>query len=310
MAFLPNLPLVEYTGLFLSGMQLSYTSSTVVTVASGVCKDSTNTNDIVIPTNLAVGPTNGLSTLANVYGESYTTPSSYPAYVCTLNTAVTGAGGIDVGTLTDNRLYAVYAIGSSTNQLGTGQPYTPYPGTVVASLSWTGPTLPQGYDMYRRIGAVLVDNAGNIQPFSQSGSSNARTVSYDNWQNNNTGASSANTFEFLAAADATATNMTTVGLLSPSPNARLVPPVTGNIVNVGLEMVGALGTLAQVADYYTLNTSAGMEVATSTGNPTWTTVSTPYSTYVSSGATFPGIKYAVSVAETCNFFVAGYVDNL
>lgn len=308
MAIAPNLPLVEYTGLFLSGMQLSYTSTTVVTVASGVCKDSTNTNDIVIPTNLAVGPTNPLSTLANVYGESYVAPTSYPAYVCTVNTALSGVGGIDVGTLTNNRLYAVYAIGSSTNQLGAGQPYSPYPGAAVASLSWTGPTLPTGYDMYRRIGAFLVDNAGHIQAFSQSGSSNARTVSYDLWMSNTAGGGTpSNIFNFVSAG--AATTITDVALsYSQSPSPRLVPPVNGNSVLVGADMIDSLGSLLEVADYRTTGTT-GMNVATSTGNPTWATVATPYSTYVSGGANYGGMAYLIS-AGTVNLYVAGYVDNL
>ena len=71
-------------------------------------------------------------------------------------------------------MYAVYAIGSSTNQAylvnyspinqvpPVELPYSAYPGAALLSANFVQPTLPQGYDMFRRIGTVTTDINGHI----------------------------------------------------------------------------------------------------------------------------------------------------
>ncbi len=148
---IPQIPVVNAGALYMSGLKLSNnvaTPNTIVDVASGAARNSTNINDIVVSTAVS------------------------------LNIAVQGAGGLDTGTVANNTLYYVYAIGSSNNQLGNGQPYSAYPGTVLMSLSITDPVLPFGYDMFRRIGSVRVDTAA-FRKFTQTGAGNSRTTWYD-----------------------------------------------------------------------------------------------------------------------------------
>ncbi|MEO6077571.1 MAG: hypothetical protein ABIP54_02180 [Candidatus Andersenbacteria bacterium] len=147
----PETPMVNAGLLYVSGLQLSNDATTPLTlldVAAGACRDSTNTNDIVVSSAVVV------------------------------NLAGTGALGIDTGTVAASTMYAVYAVGSSTNQIGNGQPVSAYPGTVLLSLSFTQPTLPFNYDMFRRIGTVVTDSSSHILAFRQDGSGQNRRMTY------------------------------------------------------------------------------------------------------------------------------------
>lgn len=178
-------PMVNAGSLYINGLGISPgTTNVLVNVAAGAARDSTNQDDIVFGSSVII------------------------------NSAVNGANGLDTGsaTLANNTFYYVFAIGSS---LSSGQEIsniqavstmasgtTILNGTVIAegtitqpsatvsnnpqpagllSLSATAPTLPLGYDMFRRIGAVLTDGAGHILPFWQDNGANGsgRKMWYD-----------------------------------------------------------------------------------------------------------------------------------
>jgi hypothetical protein len=119
---------------------LGWTSGTVITATAGRARNSTNANDIV----LAAG--------------------------ATLNAATVGANGLDIGALANSTMYAVYAIDDS---------YLNNPGALLLSTSFTSPLMPFGYDMFRRIGAVLTSGAAAILEFRQVGSGQDRWMWYD-----------------------------------------------------------------------------------------------------------------------------------
>lgn len=151
MALTPEIPMVNAGVLYINGLQLSnhpITPLTLLSVAAGACRDSSNTNDIVVSSNAVI------------------------------NIANRGALGLDTGTIAASTMYAVYAIGSSTNQLGNGQPFSAFPGTVILSLSFVQPTLPAGYDMFRRIGTIVTSGASQILEFRQTGNGSVRKMSY------------------------------------------------------------------------------------------------------------------------------------
>lgn len=75
----------------------------------------------------------------------------------TLNTALTGAGGLDTGSLAASTWYCVYAIQTST--LATQN--------ILFSTSATNPTLPAGYTFFARIGSFRTDGSKNILGFIQ-----------------------------------------------------------------------------------------------------------------------------------------------
>lgn len=72
----------------------------------------------------------------------------------TINTAVTGANGIDVGSIAASTWYSVWAIYNGTTTSG------------LVSLSATAPTMPNGYTYKARIGWIRTDATVNKYPFS------------------------------------------------------------------------------------------------------------------------------------------------
>jgi hypothetical protein len=151
MALLPNTPVVNQGLLYVNGLQLTWVDATHITVGTGQARDSSDINDIDVRT------------------------------LVTINAAVRGLNGLDVGAagaLAFNTLYAVFVVGSSNYNDPTSPQYLA--GGAVLSLSTnTAPTLPDFYDMYRRVGTVLTDGAGNILAFQQVGTGSARRMWYD-----------------------------------------------------------------------------------------------------------------------------------
>lgn len=154
-----NIPVVNARQYYINGLQLAFVSTTTMTVAAGKCSNSTNENDIVVglPVNVAATQT-GVEPVADGSGA------------VTINIAVNGAAGLDVGTIAASTFYAVYAIGDSNNV---------NPGSACISANLTTPQLPYGYDMKKRIGYIKTDGASHILPFRQDGVGLDRWMWYD-----------------------------------------------------------------------------------------------------------------------------------
>lgn len=133
-------PIVNEGLKYINGLTLSRTSNTIVAIAAGACRDSTNTNDIVVESALAV---------SNI---------------------IAGAGGLDTGTVANSTFYAIFVIGDSTK-------YNDPVG--LFSTSATAPTLPFGYDMFRRVGWAKTNGSAQFLEFRQRGASNDRWMWYD-----------------------------------------------------------------------------------------------------------------------------------
>jgi|WetSurMetagenome_2_1015567.scaffolds.fasta_scaffold32677_1 hypothetical protein len=136
---IPTIPMVNLGNLYIQKLQLTNTSTTVTAIAAGQARNSTNINDIVVSAALAV------------------------------STAVNGANGLDTGTVANSTFYSVFVVGDSTGYNASCGLY---------SLSATAPTLPAGYDMFRRIGYVLTDGSAHILPFLQRGNGLDREMWY------------------------------------------------------------------------------------------------------------------------------------
>lgn len=143
MATVPNSPIVNAGLLYVNGLQLTNnatTPNTKLDIAAGAARNSSDVNDIVLDASVTV---NGL--LAGV------------------------VNAVDVAALAASSFYYVYIIADSTKFKATGG---------LLSLSAT-PSLPVGYDMYRRIGYVLTDGSSHILKFWQIGNANVRYMHYD-----------------------------------------------------------------------------------------------------------------------------------
>ncbi len=155
----PNIRMVNGGTRYVNGLELTNGATNLLfTVAPGFCRDTTSTNDIYLPaTGAAVGTTS-------------------------VSIAFAGLNGLDTGVAAASTFYAVYVISSSTRSNFTPSnpqqssfavpansflPFNYLPPGILVSTSFVAPLLPAGYDMYRRIGAVLTDGAIHLLPFSQ-----------------------------------------------------------------------------------------------------------------------------------------------
>lgn len=137
-----NTPIVNLGAKYINGLNLTRTDDEVIAIAAGAARDSTNDWDIVVSSALAV------------------------------SNLVSGAGGIDTGTVGASKMYYVFVIDSSTRS-------TAAPAAGLLSLSATAPVLPFGYDVFRRVGAVLTDGTSDFLEFHQYGAGNDRPMYYD-----------------------------------------------------------------------------------------------------------------------------------
>lgn len=135
-----NIPIVNLGNLYVQGMQLSWGSNTTMAMAAGQARDSSNVNDIVLSGSV------------------------------TMNAAVNGINGLDTGSLAANTLYAIYAVGDSSENNASG---------AVISANLSAPLMPVGYDMYRLIGYVRTDGSSHFLLGYWSGSANERVFVYD-----------------------------------------------------------------------------------------------------------------------------------
>lgn len=137
-------PIVNAGLKYVNGLNLSFTSARVIAMAAGAARNSSNENDIVLSAAVAI------------------------------NAAVDGANGLDSGALAANAMYAVYVIGDSTG-------YNDAAG-LMSLASNSAPSLPSGYDMYRRVGYVLANAVAapntDLLAFDQKGNGEVRDVWY------------------------------------------------------------------------------------------------------------------------------------
>lgn len=117
------------------------------------------------PGTLAIGTTGEESVLPD------STNTSVISFAGTLaaDITVSGAGGLDTGSEAASTWYAVHVIADSS---ATNSP------AALLSTSATAPTLPGGYDLFRRVGWVRNDASSDFVPFYQAGTGLNRQVFY------------------------------------------------------------------------------------------------------------------------------------
>jgi hypothetical protein len=140
-------PVVAANFLYTNGGQITYATTTTLSIAPIQCRDSTNVFDI------------------NVGGLFGTSPVS-----TTLNFAINGLNGLDTGSLSTSKFYFIYAIASQAGNLLPG---------FIASLSSTAPLLPFGYGVQRLIGMWNTDGSSLLIPATVVGTGNERKHVYD-----------------------------------------------------------------------------------------------------------------------------------
>ena len=133
-------PIVNLGEKYLVGLGMSRTDDENIAIATGQCRDSTNVWDIVVDSALNA------------------------------DNLTSGANGLDTGSVAANTHYAVYVIGDTTRHNDPA---------ALLSTSFSSPTLPSGYDVFRRIGAVKTDATSDFLEFRQQGAGSDRWMYYD-----------------------------------------------------------------------------------------------------------------------------------
>jgi hypothetical protein len=139
--------------LYITGMNISVASTTVIAIAPGQCRDSNDNIDMVYQF-----PLSGNSIYAEHHNDGlipapvpqYTNAMSYslPLFV---NSAVIGVNGLDQGVLAASSNYLVYAIADSTGKK--------QPAAILTLQSNAFPLMPLGYDSYRLLGFVSTNSS-------------------------------------------------------------------------------------------------------------------------------------------------------
>jgi len=131
--------------LYIQGLQLSAATplaATVVAIAPGAARDSSNSIDMVV----------GLQNYFGIDNPAQLFNGYQPGLF--VNSAVNGANGLDTGTVAASTQYAFYLIGDSRN-------YNNAAG-LMSLTSNQAPLLPSGYDSYRLIGFWQTDGSSNF----------------------------------------------------------------------------------------------------------------------------------------------------
>lgn len=137
-------PIVFAPNLYVNGCVCAYATNATWTVGVGELRDSTNTYDIPVTSEL------------------------------TVNTAVSGANGLDTGTIAASTMYALYVIFDPTNNVPTA---------CLLSASFTSPVMPSTrgttYGAYRLVDFLLTDGSSHLLPAYNCGTGSARYKQYD-----------------------------------------------------------------------------------------------------------------------------------
>lgn len=121
-------PVSSIFPLSVSGLGITRLSNSEVSITMGVARDAFGNNEISITSPL------------------------------TLNIAASGINGLDTGSVASSTWYAIHAIAESSNLSNVGSLF---------SLSAVAPTMPAGYDCFRRIGWWYSNASSNLVPATQ-----------------------------------------------------------------------------------------------------------------------------------------------
>ncbi len=128
--------------LYVSGLQISPASTTVLAVAPGAARDSNNVMDIVV----------GLANYQGIDNPAQLFQDFQPGLL--INSTINGANGLDTGTIAASTQYAVYLIGDSRMYNNAA--------AVLSLTSNVAPLMPSGYDSVRLIGFIETDASSHF----------------------------------------------------------------------------------------------------------------------------------------------------
>lgn len=263
-----NNPIYSLPHLYISGMNISVASNTVVAVQPGQCRDATDSIDMPLG-------------YPNLQGT--TTPQTYvqnfipPLFI---NSAIVGVNGLDQGSLPtgDTVIVGVWIIGDSRG-------YNPVAG-LLSLASNAFPILPNGYDSTELLGYVTSINAV-LQPSSVTNSKNEKSFYFQP--------------EYSVLSGGSATTFTNIALSPPLPN----PTVAS--INVYLDVVFTPSTSSSTVQFRPAGSVITTRLPTISAIAAGTVQQQYITAAIGIIAGAPIIQYKVSnSADSITVMVAGY----
>lgn len=146
-------PIYSLPFLYISGLNISVASTTVLALAPGQARDSNDNIDMPVSFPTYEGDPFGSNLVSQ---QGIVPPILFQNYQQPLfiNSAVNGANGLDQGSLIATMDYAVYLIGDSSQR-------NPVAG-LISLTSNSAPLLPLGYDSFRLLGFVQTDGSAHF----------------------------------------------------------------------------------------------------------------------------------------------------
>lgn len=242
--------------LYITGLQISYASTTVLGISPGAARDSTNSMDMVVGLQNYFGIVNPAPLFLNYQPGLF------------VNSAVNGVNGLDSGTIAASTQYAVYLIGDSRNYNNTG--------AVLSLTSNLAPFMPSGYDSYRLIGFTATDSLSHFVYATQKPQNIAGLLTY----------SYSSPQSVLSAGNAT--TFTAVDLSTPVKTTTLTNVIVTLLATFTPNAVGDVAQLRPTGSSATANLPTIVGVAANVAQ-------TEYITMIAGvGASKPEIDYLVT----------------
>ena len=138
-----NDPIYSLPHLYISGLNISVASTTVLAIAPGQARDWNDNIDMPVSYPDLQGITN-----PPILFQGYLQP-------LLINSAVNGANGLDTGSLGASLQYSVWLIGDSRG-------YNKVAGLLSLTSSNFSPLLPSGYDSKRLLGFIETDGSNHF----------------------------------------------------------------------------------------------------------------------------------------------------
>lgn len=138
-----NDPILSLPHLYISGLNISVASTTVLAIAPGQARDWNDNIDMPVSFPDLQGNTN-----PPVLFQGYKQP-------LLINSAVNGVNGLDTGSLGASLQYSVWLIGDSRG-------YHPVAGLLSLTSSNFAPLMPNGYDSRRLLGFIETDGSNHF----------------------------------------------------------------------------------------------------------------------------------------------------
>ncbi len=259
------IPIINVGELYVNGLVVVFSNS-LIEISPGAARDSTNSTDIVLDSTI------------------------------TINTKAIGANGIDYGIIQANSFYAVYLIADSSQN-------KPVAGLLsLNNAPFVNPTLPAGYNVYRRIGWALTNNASPpvTSRMWDVGTGITRTYYYD-------------TGNIPVLTNGNATTFTVQTITPGIPNYEQFRNDTAKIASAYFKLTYISATTGSTVDFRVAGGNAVPIVSYSNGF-IGTTVSMlwmPINITSISNVLSPAISYrTTSSSDSVSLAVAGFEDYL